>query len=196
MPPPERFDADYYRRFYGHRPVHGPKQIAELAMAVTSFAAWWKLPIKSALDVGAGKGYWRDWLAEHRPRVRYHGLDASGYACRTYGHEQANISTWEARRSYDLVICQSVLQYLTDADATSAISTLGAACRGIMFVEVPTRLDRAEIIDADRTDMAVHWRTGEWYRTRFANDFVELGCGLWASRSAPIPLFEMERVPR
>src|SRR3954447_16776705 len=82
---PERFDAAYYRRFYGQRPVHDRRRIGQLAAAafrvargapaVCGVAGWWRLPIRSVLDVGAGKGYWGDWVAANRPRVRYHGID-------------------------------------------------------------------------------------------------------------------------
>jgi hypothetical protein len=87
----DRFDAAYYRRFYGRSPVHGRRQIANLAEGVVSLASWWRNPIRSVLDVGAGKGYWRDWLAESHPTVRYHGLDASEYACSRYDHELAPV---------------------------------------------------------------------------------------------------------
>jgi hypothetical protein len=56
-----------------------------------SLASWWRVPIRSVLDVGAGKGYWRDWLEATRPQVSYHGIDASEYACRRYGHEHADV---------------------------------------------------------------------------------------------------------
>ncbi len=59
----DRFDAAYYRRFYGRRPVHDRHRIGQLATAVLALAAWWHLPVRSVLDVGAGKGYWGSWLA-------------------------------------------------------------------------------------------------------------------------------------
>ena len=60
MPTSDRFDAAYYRRFYGDRPVHDRKRIALLATGVLSLAAWWRVPVRTVLDVGAGKGFWRD----------------------------------------------------------------------------------------------------------------------------------------
>ena len=101
-----------------------PRRIALLANGVVSLASWWRVPIRSVLDVGAGKGYWKTWLAEHRPAVRYHGIDVSLHACRRYGHEQADLATWRSARRYDLVVCQSVLQYLDDAAAAAAIVAL------------------------------------------------------------------------
>jgi trans-aconitate methyltransferase len=192
---PERFDAAYYSRFYGRRPVHDLRRIGQLASGVMGLAAWWRIPIRSVLDVGAGKAYWRDWLATSHPRVRYHGIDVSEHACRRYGHEQADLATWRPVRAYDLVVCQSVLQYLDDADATRAIATLAAACRGLLCLEVPTTHDRSHSIDPTATDLDVHWRTGTWYRKRLAAGFTEIGGGLWMSRSSNAVLFELERAP-
>ena len=138
----ERFDAAYYRRFYGRSPVHDRRTIGHLASGVMAFARWWRIPIRSVLDIGAGKAYWRDWLEETHPRVKYHGIDVSEHACRRYGHERADLATWSPSRSYDLVVCQSVLQYLDDASASMAIATLGDSCRGLLWLEVPTRADR------------------------------------------------------
>jgi SAM-dependent methyltransferase len=192
-PSPDRFDAAYYRRFYGRRPVHDRARIAQLATAVTAFAAWWRIPVRSVLDVGAGKGFWRDWLAAERPRVRYEGIDVSEYACRRYGHTRADLATWRPTRRYDLVVCHSVLQYLDGVEAAHAIDALGEASRGLLFLEVPTSADRTDVVDPSGTDLDVHWRSGAWYRARLDRHFVELGCGLWASRLQPVPFFELER---
>ena len=189
----ERFDAAYYRRFYGRRPVHDRRRIGQLATGVMSFAAWWRIPVRSVLDVGAGKGYWRDWLATAHPRVRYRGVDASEYACRRYGHEHADLTTWASASRHDLVVCQSVLQYLPSPAADRAIGTLGDACRALLFLEVPTTADRHGVIDPERSDMDIHWRTGAWYRSRLDRRFVEVGCGLWASRTLDAPWFELDR---
>jgi trans-aconitate methyltransferase len=193
VPYSQRFDAAYYRRFYGRRPVHDRRRIAQLGAGVVSLAAWWHVPVRSVLDVGAGKGYWRDWLAEAHPRVAYHGLDVSEHACRRYGHERADVARWKPPREYDLVVCQSLLQYLDDADAASAIDTLAAACRGLLLLDVPTIADRDNVIDPAFTDLDVHWRTGKWYRTRLARGFIEIGGGLWLSRSSSAVFFELER---
>ncbi|MFN8020150.1 MAG: class I SAM-dependent methyltransferase [Acidimicrobiales bacterium] len=192
-PAPERFDAAYYRRFYGRDGVHDAKRIAQLARGVTSLAAWWRIPVRSVLDVGAGKGYWRDWLSAELPKVRYHGLDVSEHACRTYGHELADLATWSPRATYDLVVCQSVLQYLDAASCARAIDVLGRASRGLLVLEVPTVADRAGAIDPSGTDLDVHWRTGAWYRRRLGRHFTEIGAGLWLSHDNPSVFFELER---
>jgi hypothetical protein len=187
------FDAAYYARYYGRRPVHDRRRIGLLASGVMSFAAWWRIPVRSVLDVGAGKGYWRDWLAAAHPSVTYHGIDISEHACRRYGHERADVASWQPRRRYDLVVCQSVVQYLDDAAARAAIDTIGAACRGLMWLEVPTSHDRTHSIDPSATDLDVHWRSGRWYRARLDRHFTEVGAGLWLAHDSTAVLFELER---
>jgi len=189
----ERFDAAYYRRYYGRRPVHDRRRIAALAEGVFSLAAWWRVPIRSVLEVGAGKGYWRDWLESTHPRVSYHGVDASEYACRRYGHEHADLATWKPSRSYDLVVCQSVLQYPDDRAATKAIATMAEASRGLLFFDVPTIADRDNVIDPASTDLDVHWRTGSWYRKRLSIGFTEIGAGIWLSKKSTAVFWELER---
>jgi trans-aconitate methyltransferase len=190
----EHFDAAFYERFYGRRPVHSRRQIAHLGHGVMSFASWWRIPIRSVLDVGAGKGFWRDWLAETHPTVKYHGIDASEYACRRFHHELADIAVWQPRRKHGLVVCQSVLQYLDDTDAANAIGTLAAACRGLLLFDAPTIADRDTVIDPSYTDLDVHWRTGDWYRKRLAAGFSEIGGGMWVLRECPAVFYELERV--
>ncbi len=189
----EAFDAAYYARFYGRSPVHNRQRIAHLGQGVMSFAQWWRVPIRSVLDVGAGKGYWRQWLADSYPNVTYHGLDASEYACRRFHHQHADIATWHPTRRYDLVVCQSVLQYLGDSEATTAIGTLAQASRGLLLFDTPTISDRDTVIDPAGTDLEVHWRTGNWYRKRLAVGFTEIGAGLWSSRESSAVFFELER---
>ncbi len=189
----ERFDAAYYARFYGQQPVHNRRQIAHLVRGVMAFAAWWRIPIRSVLDVGAGKGYWRDCVADIKPTVKYHSIETSEYACRRYHHERADISSWPPPRRYDLVVCQSVLQYLDDKAAARAIKTLALACRGVLLFDVPTIADRDGVIDSSSTDLDVHWRTGNWYRERLDVGFTEIGAGMWVSRDWSGVFYELER---
>lgn len=193
MPERREFDAAYYGRFYGSQPVHTRRRIGVLATGVTALAEWWRIPIRSVLDVGAGKGYWRDWLSAQEPPIRYHGIDVSEYAVRTFGHEHADLATWTPPEQYDLVVCQSVLQYLDDAQVLAAVPVLAAACGGLLLVEVPTSGDRDTVIDPDGSDLDIHWRRGDWYRGLLDEHFTEIGAGLWVTRSRYVPFFELER---
>jgi hypothetical protein len=93
------------------------------------------------------------------------------------------------------VVCQGVLQYLDDAASASAIENLAAGCRGLLYLEAVTRHDLLEVVDAERTDTSIHARTGDWYRERLDPHFAQVGAGLWAARSAGIPLYELEGAP-
>jgi SAM-dependent methyltransferase len=192
---PARFDAAYYRRYYGGADaVHGAREIGHLAAGVAGLAAWLGVELRAVLDVGAGTGLWRRWFRRHRPRVRYRSVDASPHAARVYRHELRDISRWRARGAFDLVVCQSVLQYLDDAAAARAIDNLGRMCRGLLYLETVTA-DDVPSLDLARTDTVIHVRTAAWYRARLARRFVQVGAGLWASRRARLPLYALEAAP-
>lgn len=188
-----RFGADYYRRFYGRGGVHDKNSIARLASAVHGMCSWWGVTPRSVLDVGAGPGLWRDWYNREHPKVRVVSTDVSEYACTKFGHEQRDIATWRPNTPFDLVICHGVLQYPSDADTESAIENLAHACRHVLYLEVPTRADYRTIVDPSATDMDVHQRTGDWYRTRLERHFIQAGAGLWARKGGHVLLYELER---
>jgi len=193
MSAPDRFDEAYYTRHYtGRSRVHSAREIARLASGVTGLAEWLGLELERVLDVGAGPGLWRDWFRRHRPRVRYRSTDFSPYACARYGHERRDLSRWRSRERHDLVVCQGVLQYLDDAAAARAIENLGRMCRGLLYLEAITARDLRETVDREATDLAIHARSGAWYRKALAPWFVQVGAGLWASRSAGLVLYELE----
>jgi SAM-dependent methyltransferase len=194
---PDRFDAAYYARHYGGpRRAHGAREVAHLAAGVSHLAAWLGLPLGSVLDVGAGPGLWRDWFRRHRPAVRYRSVDASRYACARYGHERRDIVRWRARARFDLVVCQGVLPYLADAEVERAVENLAAMCRGLLYLEAVTRRDLAEVVDRERTDLAVHARGGAFYRARLDPWFLQVGAGLWAARSSGLTFYELEAAGR
>lgn len=193
--PTDRFDGTYYERFYGATPVHDDERIGHLAAAVHHLAAWWGLPVRSVLDVGAGVGHWRDWYRREHPEVRVRSVDVSEYACRTWGHERRDIATWRPPRPFDLVVCHSVLQYLDDESVTRAIEHLIGATRHLLYLELPTRADFREAVDPAGTDMTVHRRTGTWYRRLLEGDLRQVGAGLWVRRTSVV-MFELEAAGR
>ncbi len=193
--PIQVFDQQYYRRFYtGRAAVHSRAAVGHLATAVVGLAKWWNLPIRSVLEIGAGPGYWRDWFSANRPNVRYMSTDVSAYACKKYGHIEKDISRWAPSKPYDLVVCQGVLQYLDDRDASEAIRNLKLATSRLLYLEVPTTEDRAATLDLARSDLDAYWRTAVWYRSRLRPSFNQIGAGLW-SRPGQLLLYEMEGAP-
>jgi SAM-dependent methyltransferase len=158
-------------------------------------ADWLGVEIRTVLDVGAGPGFWRSWFRRHRPDVRYLSTDFSPWACRRYGHERRDISAWRPRVRFDLVVCQGVLQYLGDVEVLRAVENLGAACRGLLYLEVVTRHDLDEVVDADLTDTDIHSRPGDFYRRALAPHFRQVGAGLWSARRADLRFYELEAPP-
>ena len=196
--PRAAFDESYFRRFYRGTEksrAHSAAQVATLAQGLDGLAAWLHLPVRTVLDVGAGPGFLRDWYREHRPKVKYRSVDYSDYACRQYGHEQADISRFRDG-AYDLIICQGVLQYLDDAACSRAIENLAAISRGLVYLEIVTARDLALVCDPSGTDASIHVRPGAYYRKHLAKRFLQVGAGLWAARDAGLVFYELEAAGR
>ena len=195
--PRAAFDESYFRRFYRSEKsrAHSAAQVATLAQGLDGLCAWLHAPVRSVLDVGAGPGFLRDWYREHRPKVAYRSVDFSEYACRAYGHEQADISRFR-EGLYDLIVCQGVLQYLDDGACARAIENLAAMARGLVYLEIVTARDLAEVCDPSGTDASIHVRTGAYYRKHLGKHFVQVGAGLWAARDAGLVFYELEAAAR
>ena len=148
--------------------------------------------MRSVLDVGAGVGYWSGWYRNNHKQTKVLSVDVSQHACQKYGHELRDIGVWAPSRKFDLVICQSVLQYLDDQAARSAIKNLAKATKHILFFEVPTKNDLRNNVDQDVTDFEIYSRTGIWYRNELAKYFKQAGAGLWVAKSSTIVLYELE----
>jgi hypothetical protein len=119
--------------------------------------------------------------------------DFSEYACQKYGHEKRDLATWYPRHPFDLVICQSVLQYLDDSSATTALKNLARATHHLLYFEVPTSHDLKHTVDRRTTDLRLYSRTGTWYREGLQKSFIEAGAGIWIKKGAPTSLYELER---
>lgn len=191
--PRNTFDESFFKRFYASNPVHSRRKIESLATAVHNMCAWWDISISKVLDVGSGRGYWRDWYLSQHPRVKVRSIDVSEHACSKYHHELRDISNWQPRGRFDLVICQSVLQYLPNKRADAAIQHLAAATKQVMYLEVPTSSDLQSVVDRKSTDLDIYSRSGDWYRRRLREHFVQAGSGLWITKSSDYSLYEFER---
>jgi len=172
--------------------MHSRRKIETLASAVHELCNWWDIPVRSVLDIGAGVGYWSDWYRKKHQKVKVVSVDVSEHACNKYGHELRDISVWAPEKKFDLVICQSVLQYLNDRSAKSAIKNLAKATKHVLFFEVPTKSDLKHNVDRDVTDFEIYARTGAWYRRELATQFKQAGAGLWIAKSSTVVLYELE----
>ncbi len=192
----EGFDADYFERYYeeGGTRVYGERQIEHLARGVVGMVRWLGGDIGNVLDVGAGPGFWRAFFAAHEPTVRYVSIDASAYACARYGHELRDIAQWRGSERFDLIVCQGVLPYLSDKDASLAIRNMAAMARGFLYLEAITRRDIEEVCDVQKTDIDVRRRPGDFYRDALAPHFTSLGLGLFYAKTGPLRFYELETV--
>jgi trans-aconitate methyltransferase len=74
-----RFDAEYYRRFYGNKQTAVTNQVdmSRRAGLIGAFLRYVDLPVRSILDAGCGIGLMTEPLKEQFPKARYTGLEAS-----------------------------------------------------------------------------------------------------------------------
>jgi SAM-dependent methyltransferase len=192
--PRATFDDAYYGRYYeseGTR-VYGHEEQQKLAQGVLAFASYWGREVSSVLDVGAGTGQMRAVFAKAWPKIRYTTTEVSAYACKKYGHERLDITKERWDLKFDLIICQGVLPYLTDAGATAAIANIGKMAGGFLYLEAITKRDIVDVVDKTKTDLAVYPRRGAFYESRLKKAFVKLGAGMYYTRSGPLTFYELE----
>ncbi len=189
----EKFDRNYFEQYYGKQPVHTVNEVAHLATAVHEMLAWWAAPVRSVLEVGAGRGDWGNWYRTFHPRVRVTSTDVSEHACTTFGHDRRDIAQWAPKRPFDLVICTDVMQYLDDRVATRALRNLTTATRTCLYFDALTSFDAKHTVEREATDLNVHLRSATWYRERLSRGFVQAGAGLWVRKGGHIVLHELER---
>ena len=194
----ERFDPAYYARYYEdpRTRVHDAGRIAALGRAIWGFSEWFGLPLRNALEIGAGTGLLRDWFRAEVPALAYTSTELSRHAVERYGHEPLDIARAAPKQKFDLVICQGVLPYLDDDGAAAAIQHLAQASRGLLYLEAITKLDLETVCDRELTDVDVHARPGSFYRSRLQAHFEPVGAGLWHRRGGPLSFYELERAPR
>jgi SAM-dependent methyltransferase len=191
-----RFDQAYYDRFYltPKSRVTSAEEHSHLARFVFEFAHHNGIELTNVLDVGAGIGLWKRWFEKNAKKVTYRGTEVSDAMCKEHGFEKRDIARWRDRELYDLVICQGVLQYLPDPDVAPAIANLAAMSKGLVYLEITTRVDLKERCDTDRTDVDIFVRNGSYYRAILQKYFLQVGAGLWWSKEYTPPFFELEMI--
>lgn len=189
------FDEAYYQRFYFDKKtrVVDAGHAERLGAFVCHYLQYLRVPVHRVLDVGCGIGLWREAIARHFPGASYQGVEYSDYLCQRYGWQKGSVVDYASAQPFDLVICQGVLPYLSPADLTLALRNLARLCKGALYVEAVAREDyERDIIDEDLTDARLFRHRAALYRRGLQEGFVELGGGVWLSRQADLPLFELE----
>ena len=188
-----KFDRAYYDRWYRNDETRTfmTEYTPVIVRFVLAYLDYLEVEVKTVLDAGCGLGHWGTALKNLDRDVRYHGLETSDYLCRELGWERGSIADYQAEEPFDLVVCQGVLQYLSDAECKAAIDNLATLCSQALYLEVLTRRDARENCIPERTDTDVYLRKGKWYRKRLGEHFVNLGGGLFLSRTCAATCYEL-----
>lgn len=193
------FDAAYYRRYYADPAtrVADAASVQKLATFVAAYLDHLDVGVRTILDVGCGVGHWREAAAQCWPRARWFGVEWSDHMCERHGWTHGSVVDLDpgralGRATFDLVVCQGVLQYLDDRQAARALQNLGRWTARALYLEALTTHDWRHVCDRTRTDGNVHLRTGAWYRRRLARKFTAAGGGVFLHEAAGATLFELE----
>ena len=193
------FDRDFFDRYYRTpaTAVISAQDVYRRARFVTSYLAHLQVEVRSVLDVGCGTGLWRRALRRLDRSIVYTGVDPSDYLCRRYGWIRGSVVDLPPRRKFDLVVCQDVMQYLSAREVDRGVAAIARACRGALYVDVPTREDiGAKLLDMRKTDRRIHVRSAAWYRRRLERHFANAGGGVFVSPRAGAVLLALERLGR
>ena len=188
------FDAAYYQRFYEDQTtaVSDLPAVRRLCTFVLAYLDFLELRVRTVLDMGCGIGHWATAMRQARPRIRYTGIEWSQHLCDRFGWTRGSVVDHTPGKTFDLVVCQGVLQYLDDRQAARAITNLARCCHGALYVEALTVGDWRHNCDRTVTDGDVNLRTANWYRQRLRRHFVAIGGGLFVRKTASVTLFELE----
>lgn len=191
-----RFDEHYYRQFYLDPLTRamGPEDFNKLGDFVCSYLKYLEQPVNTVLDIGCGLGLWSNIVQRHFPQAIYTGVEISDYVCTRYGWQKGSVVNWTTNKTFDLVICSDVVQYLEDDDAIAAIENLARLCEGVLYFAVLTERDWQENCDQDRTDPVGYLRSGRWYRDQLKTHFTNIGGGLFAAPESPTVRYDLEEL--
>jgi SAM-dependent methyltransferase len=190
------FDRSFFARFYddASTSVISEDDVFRRACFVLAYLAHLRVPVHRVLDAGCGTGMWKRALHRIDRSIEYAGVDPSEYLCRTHGWIQSSIAEFTSRRKFDLVVCQDVMQYLSNPDAERSIDVMARVCRGALYFDVPTREDIDDgYLDMRKTDRHIHVRGAAWYRRRLQAHFVSAGGGVFVAPRSRAIVLALER---
>ena len=191
---PRDFDEAFFKRYYGDAQtrVADAGDAAKLVDLIGGVVDYLGLRVRRILDAGCGVGLLREPLLARYPRARYEGLEASPFLCRKFGWRQGSVADFTSPKTYDLVVCHDVLQYLDDRVAARAIGNLARLSHAAVYLSVPTLGDWHRVADQSRTDRDVRLRPVEWYRNRLRRRFRHVAAGVHLVRAVMPVLWQLE----
>ena len=145
----KQYDAAYFRRWYrGAQATPRADLARKVAMAVAIAEFYLQRPIRNVLDVGCGEGAWRAPLLKLRPRLRYQGVDPSGYAVARYGRNRnialasfGQLGQLRFGEPADLLVCSDVMHDVPTAELRRGLAGFSELCDGVAFLELYARGD-------------------------------------------------------
>lgn len=167
----KQYDRKYFDRWYRSSRAVVRDDVVQRKVRLALAAAEHLLgrDVQTVLDVGCGEAPWRGILRRMRPDLEYTGVDPSEYVVRRYGRRRniiqgslLELDELHLDRSYDLVVCADVLQYLPNDDAREALRLLAKRTGGVAYIEAFTDADDM-VGDYEQW----HPRSSEWYRRAF-----------------------------
>jgi SAM-dependent methyltransferase len=193
--PERQFDKSYYDRYYRNPATRAssPAAAKRQASFIAAYLRHLEVSVASILDVGCGTGMQLRALQRLFPKARTEGVEFSDYLCRKYGWRSGSVTTLPSERVFDLVICNDVLGYLSDADCARALENLANACGAALFLGVLTSED-LELCDPERTDGSQLDRSVRWYRRRLDRHFVNVGGGLYLRKPLNVTVWSLDRL--
>ncbi|NML31220.1 trans-aconitate 2-methyltransferase [Paraburkholderia antibiotica] len=138
LPEPSDWHAKQYVLFENER----TRPVRDLLAAVPTEGA------RLAVDIGCGPGNSTEVLAARLPGASISGIDSSTdmiAAARErlpqFGFEVSDISTWDARGPYDVILANAVLQWVPDHERLFPALVDKLAAGGTLAVQMPDNLD-------------------------------------------------------
>ena len=190
----DNFDEKYFEKFYFRKETRVAERCHydRLARFLLSYLDFIDAKPANVLDAGCGTGWLHRALLAEIPTLVIEVFDASAYLSRKYGWKCASILDYENRGEFDLVICNDVLQYLNDTDASTALERLSSWTSSSLYFSVLTTEDWKTNCDQNLTDGDVYLRSADWYKDKLGAKFKNLGGGLYVRTDSDLVVYELE----
>jgi predicted TPR repeat methyltransferase len=190
------FDRAFFTRYYENASTNviNEDDVFRRACFVLAYLAHLQVPVQTVLDAGCGTGLWKRALHGIDESIDYTGIDPSEYLCRKHGWIQTSVADFKSKQKFDLVVCQDVMQYMSNDEAEQSFVAITRVCRGALYFDVPTSDDIKDgFLDMRKTDRHIHVRSAAWYRKRLQTHFVSAGGGVFVTNRSRAIVLALER---